>query len=175
MKLRRRSDTTKPSATGKAATRKAARPAKARGGITPSNAKRAMAVTRVVAPVIIPYAVAAAALARNRWDTARARRLGVPPEQLGSYSGRGGALLARIAGVAGTLAELREPSQAHSAGAAHRFAVATEPRLADLAAATRAAEQMPAERRRAAHRAVSKELDRIEAELLTNLGVGRPS
>ena len=57
------------------------------------------------------------------------------------------------------------------ASTVERFVAATEPRLVDLAAAVRAAELMPTERRRAAHRAVAAELDRIEPELLRLLGV----
>jgi hypothetical protein len=136
--------------------------------ITPRNAKRVIAVGKVVAPVLLPIAMRAAATARGAWDAHRARRLGVSPTELGQYSGKGGALHARIASIAGSLGELR--GQGNRAGAS-RFVADTEPRLTDLAAAVRAAEQMPTERRRAAHRAVAAELDRIEPELLRLLGV----
>jgi hypothetical protein len=138
--------------------------------ITPSNAKRAVAVGKVLAPVLLPIAMRAAATARGAWDVRRARKLGVSPAELGEYSGRGGALLARIAGIAGSLRELRTGGQGDRA-AADAFVADTEPRLTDLAAAVRAAEQMPTERRRAAHRAVATELNRIEPELLRLLGV----
>ncbi|WP_028927300.1 DUF6474 family protein [Pseudonocardia acaciae] len=131
--------------------------------ITAGNAKRAVAVGKVLAPVLIPVAVRAAGVARGLWDERRARRLGVAPGELNSYSGRGGALHARIAVLARSLRELGDQRSA--------FVAATEPRLADLAAAVRAAELMPTERRRAAHRAVAAELDRIEPELLDLLGV----
>jgi DNA-binding transcriptional LysR family regulator len=55
--------------------------------------------------------------------------------------------------------------------AGRAFVAATRPRLADLSVAVRAAEQMPTSRRRAAYRAISGELDRIEIDLLTHLGV----
>jgi hypothetical protein len=139
--------------------------------ITPSNAKRAVAVGKVLAPVLLPIAMRAAATARGAWDVHRARRLGVSPGELGEYSGRGGALHARISGIAGSVRELKAGNQVDRA-AADAFAADTEPRLTDLAAAVRAAEQMPTERRRAAHRAVATELDRIEPELLRLLGVG---
>ena len=44
---------------------------------------------------------------------------------------------------------------------------------AGVALAVRAAEQMPPQRRKTAHRAVSAELDRVELTLLDHLGVGR--
>ena len=44
-------------------------------------------------------------------------------------------------------------------------------RWPQLAAAVRAAERMPSARRKAAHKAVAAELDRIERELLRRLGV----
>ena len=137
--------------------------------ITASNAKRAIAVGKVLAPVLVPIVMRAAGAARGAWDDRRARRLGVSPGELTSYSGRGGALHARIAGIAASLRELKE-SGGRSA-AVSTFVADTEPRLADLAAAVRAAELMPTERRRAAHRAVATELDRVEPELLRLLGV----
>jgi hypothetical protein len=139
------------------------------GLVTPSNAKRAIAVGKVLAPVLIPIAMRAAGAARGIWDDRRARRLGVAPGELGLYSGKGGALHARIARVAQALPELN--GSGDQAGAVTQFVADTEPRLTDLAAAVRAAEMMPTERRRAAHRAVAAELDRIEPELLRLLGV----
>ena len=52
-----------------------------------------------------------------------------------------------------------------------RFASAITERLADLAAAVTAAETMPAARRRAAHDAISAQIDGIEADLLARLGL----
>ncbi|HWN32482.1 MAG TPA: DUF6474 family protein [Pseudonocardia sp.] len=142
--------------------------------ITPSNAKRAIAVGKVLAPVLLPIAMRAAGAARGAWDDRRARRLGVAPSELTSYSGKGGALHARIDGIASSLLELRTAlasADGDRATSVNRFVADTEPRLIDLGAAVRAAELMPTERRRAAHRAVGVELDRIEPELLRLLGV----
>jgi hypothetical protein len=140
--------------------------------VTSGNAKRAIAVGKVVAPVLAPFAIRAAGLARGVWDERRARRLGVPPGELANFSGKGGALHARIAGVGRSLAELRSAgAQGDRADEIERFVAGTEPRLADLAAAVRAAELMPTERRRAAHRTVAGELDRIEPEILKHLGI----
>jgi hypothetical protein len=110
-------------------------------------------------------------VARARWDAYRAVRLGVTPDRLNAYSGRGGALHARIDRLAESLNALDDGTEAHATTASRRFAVETRPRLADLAVAVRAAEQMPAQRRRVAHRAVGDELDRIELALLRHLGV----
>jgi hypothetical protein len=99
-------------------------------------------------------------------------RLGVTPMQLNAYSGPGGALHARIDRLAESLNDLDDGTEAYSTTAARRFAVETRPRLVDLALAVRAAEQMPAQRRRTAHRAVGDELDRIELTLLRHLGIG---
>ncbi|HEY2206521.1 MAG TPA: DUF6474 family protein [Pseudonocardia sp.] len=143
--------------------------------VTPSNAKRAIAVGKVLAPVLAPIAMRAAAVARGAWDERKARRLGVAPGELKNFSGKGGALHARIAGVGGSLAELRAGSHGVTAGEraaeVNAFVAGAEPRLVDLSAAVRAAELMPADRRRAAHRAVSAELDQLEPQLLRLLGV----
>ena len=58
--------------------------------------------------------------------------------------------------------------------ASRHFVEETRPRLADLAVAVRASEQMPAPRRRTAHKAIAGELDRVELALLRRLGVGQP-
>jgi Family of unknown function (DUF6474) len=162
MGLRRRSGGTATGADGEPARR-------TRKPMTAARAKRLIGVSKAVAPLLAPYALATASVARSRWDEYRAARLGVAPDQLSAYSGRGGALHARLSRVAEALTNL--DSDADATGAARTFAVDTRPRLADLAVAVRAAEQMPGPRRRAAFRAISGELDRIEQELLTHLGV----
>jgi hypothetical protein len=157
-----------------AATEKAGKDTRrGRGPMTPARAKRMIGIGRAVLPLLAPYALAAAGVARARWDAYRAVRLGVTPDRLNAYSGRGGTLHARIDRLAEALNELDDDTEAYSTTAARRFAVDTRPRLADLAVAVRAAEQMPAQRRRVAHRAVGDELDRIELALLRHLGVGR--
>jgi hypothetical protein len=144
-----------------------------RGPMTPGRARRLIGVGRAVLPLLAPYALAAAGVARAQWDARRAARLGVAPMQLNAYSGRGGALHARIDRLAEALNALDDDTEAHATSASRRFAVESRPRLADLAVAVRAAEQMPAQRRRTAHRAVAAELDRIELALLQHLGVVR--
>ena len=157
-----------------AATEKAGRAtAQGRGPMTPARAQRMIGVGKVVLPLLAPYAMAAAGVARARWDAYRAVRLGVTPDRLNAYSGRGGALHARIDRLAESVNSLDDGTEAYQTTAARRFAVDTRPRLADLAVAVRAAEQMPAQRRRVAHRAVGDELDRIELALLRHLGVVR--
>lgn len=139
--------------------------------LTASRAKRLIGVGKAVAPLLAPYALAAATVARARWDGYRAARLGVDPTQLAAYSGPGGALHARLSRLAAALDDLESPPEAHSTGAARRFALDTRPRLTDLAVAVRAAEQMPSSRRRTAYRAIGRELDRIETALLAHLGI----
>ena len=142
--------------------------------ITPGGAKNAIAVAKVVAPAVIPmvtpYLIKATGVLRERWDRHRARRMGIDVGELAQYSGHGGVLHARISGVAKALAGLPERDGPDAAEAAELTAE-TETRLRQLAAAVRAAERMPAGRRRAAHKAISTELDGIEARLLRRLGV----
>jgi hypothetical protein len=142
-----------------------------RGPLTPARARRMIGVGKVVAPLLAPYALAAAGVARARWDAYRAGRLGVTPMQLSAYSGRGGALHARIDRIAEALDALERTAEDD---ASRHFVEETRPRLADLAVAVRASEQMPAPRRRTAHKAIAGELDRVELALLRRLGVGQP-
>jgi hypothetical protein len=144
---------------------------RARKPLTAARAKRMIGVGKAVAPLLAPYALAAAGVARERWDAYRAARLGVEPGQLSAYTGPGGALHARLSRMAEALDELESGADSHGSGAARRFAAETRPRLADLAVAVRAAEQMPASRRRTAYRSIGAELDRLEITLLHHLGV----
>jgi hypothetical protein len=138
--------------------------------LTPSSAKNLLGVAKVlgpaVLPVVTPYLLKVASAARDGVDRARARRLGVDVARLAEFSGRGGALYARIVGVDESLAELVDAN-----GAEQEFATAAKATLAKLAAAVRAAERMPSARRKAAYRAVAAELDPIERGLLSRLGV----
>ncbi|HEY4419317.1 MAG TPA: DUF6474 family protein, partial [Pseudonocardia sp.] len=53
--------------------------------LTAARAKRLIGVSKAVAPLLAPYALAIAGVARARWDAHRAARLGVDPSQLSAY------------------------------------------------------------------------------------------
>jgi hypothetical protein len=133
---------------------------------TPKKAKNAVAVAKVIGPalvpVIMPFAAKAAAVLREYKDNRRAHRLGVPVDDLAKFTGKGGALHARIAGLADALATLQGDKP---------FVDETQATLTQLTAAVRAAERMPAPRRKAAHRAVATELEQLEQRLLHKLGL----
>ncbi len=134
--------------------------------VTRANLKRAIGVAKVVVPVIAPLLVQAASVTRDRWDRMRAQRLGIPVDRLTEFTGRGTALHVRVSALATSLDELRARHPEESG-----FVETGERRLADLAGAVRAAEQMPAARRRATHHSIGSELDTLERELLDRLGV----
>jgi hypothetical protein len=140
---------------------------------TPKKAKNALAVAKIVGPAVIPlvvpFALRAAGEVRDRIDRRKARRMGVAVGDLAQYSGRGGALHARISGAAEAIDELRDRPDATAED--RTFAGTAETTLRQLAAAVRAAERMPTARRRAAHKAVATELDELEQRLLSRLGV----
>jgi hypothetical protein len=150
------------------------RSAKKKDLVTPGNAKKAIPIGKILVPVLAPVAMQVAGIARGAWDERRARRLGVPPSELGAYSGKGGALYARITRISMSISELSANPGPGRADEVARFAADNTARLADLSAAVRAAETMPTERRRAAHKAVAGELDQIEPRLLALLGVDSP-
>ncbi len=131
--------------------------------------KKYLGVARVLVPVLAPLAYRAATFVRGQIDTRRAHRLGIGLEQLSNFSGHGGRLQARIAGVEATVAELE--NRAGADADAKKFPAAPRDRLDSLNAAVRTAEQMPATRRRAVHASISTELSGIEADLLARLGV----
>jgi hypothetical protein len=141
--------------------------------ITPKKAKNALAVAKIIGPAVIPvvapYLVRALGEVRDRYDRARANRMGVPVEELARFSGRGGTLHARISGAAAAIVDLRGRDGATEDDRA--FADRSETTLRQLTAAVRAAERMPSARRKAAHRAAATELDQLEERLLQRLGV----
>ena len=141
-------------------------------GLTGATVKRWIGVARVVVPIAAPIVYQAVGAARARVDDFRARRLGVAPDELSAFSGRGTALYARCHNLANSVRELanRRPDDAEIA----TFTADARTRLSDLEAAVRSAEQMPAGRRRRAHLAVAGELDRLEARLLTLWGLDSP-
>ncbi|WP_254126624.1 DUF6474 family protein [Amycolatopsis sp. CA-230715] len=140
---------------------------------TPKKARNAIAVAKVVGPAVIPviapFAVRAAGAAREAYDRYQARKLGIGVDQLGEYSGRGAGLHARIAGLSEGFIDLHESGKASDED--RKFAAAGRATLEQLAATVRAAERMPGTRRKAAHRAVSGELDQLETQLLHRLGI----
>ena len=137
--------------------------------LSPTRIRRALTVTRLLAPVVVPLAYRAAMAARGLLDERRADRLGVPLAQLGQFSGHGAQLSARIAGAEQTLRLVAEknPKDAET----KQFVAAVNERLTDLSAAVTAAENMPSANRRTAHNSISQQLDGIDADLMARLGV----
>ncbi|OBG95308.1 hypothetical protein A5697_24765 [Mycobacterium sp. E3251] len=136
---------------------------------SPTRIRRALTVSRLLAPILTPVIYRAAISARALIDQRRADQLGIPLAQIGQFSGHGAQLSARIAGAEKSLRTVQEkkPKDAET----KQFASAITERLTDLAAAVTAAENMPAARRRAAHAAISSQLDGIEADLMARLGL----
>jgi hypothetical protein len=137
--------------------------------LSPTRVRRALTVSRLLAPVVVPVAYRAAIAARGIIDERRADRLGVPLSQLGQFSGQGGQLSARIAGAENSLRLVAEkkPKDAET----KQFVAAITERLNALSAAIPAAENMPGQRRRDAHAAIAEQLDGIDADLMARLGV----
>lgn len=141
--------------------------------LSPTRIRRALTVSRLLAPVVVPVAYRAAMAARGAIDERRADRLGVPLSQLGQFSGAGGQLSARIAGAENSLRLVAEKKASDKRGDAEtkQFVAAMTERLTALSAAVAAAENMPGPRRRAAHAAIAEQLDGIDADLMARLGV----
>ena len=137
--------------------------------LSPIRIRRVLTVSRLLAPIVVPLAYRVAIAARGLIDQRRADQLGVPLAQIGQFSGHGGQLSARVAGAEQSLRTVQEkkPKDAET----KQFVAAISERLTDLSAAVTAAENMPAARRRAAHAAIARQLDEIDADLMARLGL----
>jgi hypothetical protein len=137
--------------------------------LSPTRIRRTLTVSRLLAPILTPVIYRAAMATRALIDRRRADQLGIPLAQIGQFSGSGARLSARIAGSEQSLQMVQEkkPKDAET----RQFVSAITERLSDLSAAVTAAEHMPAARRRAAHTAISSQLDGIEADLMARLGL----
>ena len=138
--------------------------------LSPTRIRRALTVSRLLAPVLAPLIYRAAIAARGAIDQRRADQLGIPLALIGQFSGHGARLSARVAGAEQSLRAVQEkkPKDPET----RQFVAAISERLSDLSAAISAAENMPTQRRRAAHTAISSQLDGIEGDLLARLGLG---
>ena len=137
--------------------------------LSPTRIRRVLTVSRLLAPILTPVIYRAAMATRALIDRRRADQLGIPLAQIGQFSGIGARLSARIAGSEQSLRTVQEkkPKDAET----RQFVSAITERLSELSAAVTAAEHMPAAQRRAAHSAISSQLDGIEADLMARLGL----
>jgi hypothetical protein len=137
--------------------------------LSPTRIRRVLTVSRLLAPILTPVIYRLAMAARAIIDQRRADQLGIPLAQVGQFSGHGAQLSARIAGAEKSLriVQDKKPKDAET----KQFVSAITERLSDLSAAVTAAENMPAARRRAAHAAISSQLDGIEADVMARLGL----
>jgi hypothetical protein len=133
----------------------------------PKTAKRALAIGKILAPALAPVLLKAAAGTRGLLDERRARTLGVPVDQVGAYRGPTGAVGARITGLSDSIRELA--SRKGNDLQVTRFAEVATTRLHDITAAVQACATMPKSRRGEVLRAVSRELDEIDADLVSHL------
>jgi hypothetical protein len=136
---------------------------------SPTRIRRMLTVSRLLAPIVVPVVYRAAMAARGLIEQRRADQLGVPLAQIGQFSGHGARLSAHVAGAEQSLRAVHEkkPKDAET----KQFVIAISERLTDLSAAITAAENMPGARRRAAHAAISKQLNEIDADLMARLGL----
>jgi len=138
----------------------------------PKTLRRLLLAAKVVGPVVAAGAMKTSTEVRGLLDDRRARQLGVPIEDVAAYKGPTGTVQARITGLTKAVDELRSRRGGDQAVA--RFTTTTSARLAELSAASTATLSMPPSTRRAALRAISADLDQLDAELMTFL-VGPPT
>ncbi len=137
----------------------------------PKNARRAVAVAKIAGPAIAPLALRASTAVRGFLDERRAVKLGVSADEVAAFRGPTGVVGARIASLRSAIDDLRHRRTADLQVV--RFSDVAKARLSDLDTAVHTAASMPAGRRRGTLSAVGRELNQIEADLMTYL-VGSP-
>jgi hypothetical protein len=137
----------------------------------PKTLRRLLLAAKVVGPVVAATAMKTSTGVRGVLDERRAAKLGVPVEDVAEYKGPTGSVNARITGLQKSIAELR--TRRGSDQKVGRFVDTTTARLNELSAAASATQSMPAGTQRSAIRAISGDLDQLDAELMTFL-VGPP-
>lgn len=115
---------------------------------------------RVALPLVLPLAYRAVTAGREQMVSARARKMGVSPEQLARFTGYGAPLKARIQGVRETLPDTSLPAG---------FIRDVGDRLDELQAAVDNAEYMTPEQRRRAHSSISRDLDQVTQQIQERL------
>ena len=137
----------------------------------PKTLRRLLLAAKIIGPAVAAGAMKTSTGVRGALDDRRARQLGVPVEDVAAYKGPTGTVQARIVGLSTAVDDLR--SRRGSDPKINRFAGSSTSRLAELSAAATATMSMPSPTRRAALRAISADLDQLDAELMTFL-VGPP-
>lgn len=138
----------------------------------PRTMRRLLLAAKVVGPVVATSAIKTTTTVRGALDERRANQLGVPVDEVAAYKGPTGRVQARISGLTKAVNDLRDRRGGDQAVA--RFVGTTNTRLRELSAAAGATHSMPSGTQRSALRAVSADLDRMDAELMTFL-VGPPT
>jgi hypothetical protein len=138
----------------------------------PQTLRRLLLAAKVVGPIVAASTLKASTGVRGVLDERRARHLGVPVEDVAAYKGAAGALQARITGLSTAVDELQ--SRRGTDPKVGRFVNSARTRLGELSAAATATLSMPSTTRRPALRAISFDLDQLDAELM-NVLVGPPT
>jgi hypothetical protein len=122
---------------------------------------------KIIGPAVAAGALRASTGVRGVLDERRAKQLGVPLEDVAEYRGAAGAVQARVAGLHNALTDLR--SRRGTDPKVARFVESTTARLGELSAAVSATASMPSPTRRSALRAISADLDDVDAQLMSFL------
>lgn len=162
---------------GKAGSTSPAKPTTGSAGLVaqlsdPKTLRRLLLAAKVIGPAVAAGAMKASTEVRGVLDDRRSRRLGVPIDEVAAYKGPTGTVQARITGLRKSIGDLG--TRRGSDPRVTRFTGSSASRLDELSAATTATLSMPPDTRRSALRAVSADLDQLDAELMTFL-VGPPT
>lgn len=133
----------------------------------PRAMRRMLLAAKIIGPAVAAGTLRASTEVRGVLDERRARQLGVPLDDVAEFRGPAGTVQARIVGLRRALSDLR--SRRGTDPKVARFVETTTARLGELSAAVSATAAMPSATRRSALRAVSDDLDNVDAQLMSYL------
>lgn len=126
------------------------------GKFNAQNVARYSGALRAILPIALPLVYRGITMVRDSQANKQARAFGVSADELAKFAGYGAPLKARIAGMRETVNASSLPTG---------FIKDVEDRLRELSTAVDNAERMTTEKRQAAHRSITKDLDNLAQQI----------
>lgn len=134
--------------------------------LSTKTVKRYLGISELLAPVLIPVLFKGIASTREFLQDTRAKKLGVPPEKIGSYFGMETKQKARLYNLENSLDKLANQGYTDK-----DFIQNTRNEINKVSLSLQAVSKMSAENRKPALTAIAEKIDGLEAKTVRALGL----